>query len=139
MRFLRSIFLESFSWVGSIQLQHFGQRSFTGMKGGRVKRANKRGTFISLLWVSLYMKIWKNKSFQSRLNLLKFSGMVTFPTTCPKTIHRISGSSTKANSLAVYGGEEYSIETHRPHYSVIQYCSRLASFECLNTNLVILL
>ena len=45
------------------------------------------------------MKIHKNESFQSWLSLLKFSGMVTFTTTCPKTIHRISASSTKANAV----------------------------------------
>lgn len=115
---LRSIFLQSFSCVGDIQPQHFGSTHFICLKNGQMRRS-KRGTVFNLLWFSLCLKFLKNELFQSWLNLLKFSGMGT----CPKTIYRLSGSSTKANTVLQYMKEKNTAKQHTDLNTVSQYCA----------------
>lgn len=82
-------------------------------------RRSKRGTVFNLLWFSLCLKFLKNELFQSWLNLLKFSGMGT----CPKTIYRLSGSSTKANTVLQYMKEKNTAKQHTDLNTVSQYCA----------------
>lgn len=84
------------------------------------------------------MKIYKNESFQSWLNLLKFSGMVAFTTTCPKTIHRyLEALLRQTQSFNIWR------RIHHSNPQTLLLCHSvlhsLASFGCLHKNLAILL